>query len=90
MRNLHALLGVQQGFRHELATNYAFLINLKTKKVVIIYVHTVWSLSADSETIRFGIINGHLSLRCKAPSCMTNLSSRRLSRNCHCSCLGMA
>ena len=28
-----------------------------------------------SETIRFGIINGHLSLICKAPSCMTNLSS---------------
>ena len=41
MRNLHALLGVQQGFRHELATNYAFLINLKTKKVVIIDAHTV-------------------------------------------------
>ena len=41
MRNLHALLGVQQGFRHELATNYAFLINLKTKKVVIYDAHTV-------------------------------------------------
>ena len=41
MRNLLALLGVQQGFRHELATNYAFLINLKTKKVVIIDAHTV-------------------------------------------------
>ena len=41
MRNLHALLGVQQGFRHELPTNYAFLINLKTKKVVIIDAHTV-------------------------------------------------
>ena len=41
MRNFHALLGVQQGFRHELATNYAFLINLKTKKVVIIDAHTV-------------------------------------------------
>ena len=44
MRNLHALLGVQQGFRHELATNYAFLINLKTKKIVIIVIidsHTV-------------------------------------------------
>ena len=27
MRNLHALLGVQQGFRHELATNCAFLIH---------------------------------------------------------------
>ena len=36
MRNVHALLGVQQGFRHELATNY-----LKTKKVVIIDAHTV-------------------------------------------------
>ena len=43
-----------------------------------------------SATIRFGIINGHLSLICKAPSCMENLSSHRLSRNCHCSCLGMA
>ena len=32
MRNLHALLGVQQRFRHELATNYAFLINLKNKE----------------------------------------------------------
>ena len=31
MRNLHALMGVQ-GFRHELATNYAFPINLKTKR----------------------------------------------------------
>ena len=41
MRNSHALLGVQQGFRHELTTNYAFLINLKTKKVVIIDAHTV-------------------------------------------------
>ena len=41
MRNLHALLGVQQGFRHELATNYAFLINLKTKKFVIIDVYTM-------------------------------------------------
>ena len=41
MRNLHTLLGVQQGFRHELATNYAFLINLKTKKVVIIDALTV-------------------------------------------------
>ena len=41
MRNFHALLGVQQGLRHELATKYAFLINLKTKKVVIIYAHTV-------------------------------------------------
>ena len=40
-RNFHALLGVQQGFRHELATNYAFLINLKTKKVVIIDAHTM-------------------------------------------------
>ena len=27
MRNLHTLLGAQQGFRHELATNYAFLNN---------------------------------------------------------------
>ena len=26
---------------HELTTNYAFLINLKTKKVVIIDAHTV-------------------------------------------------
>ena len=41
MRNLHAPLGVQQGFRHELATNYASLINLKTKKVVIIDAHTM-------------------------------------------------
>ena len=41
MRNLHVLLSVQQGFRHELATNYAFLINLRTKKVVIIDAHTV-------------------------------------------------
>ena len=41
MCNLHALLGVQQGTRHELATNSAFLINLKTKKVVIIDAHTV-------------------------------------------------
>ena len=50
MRNLLALMGVQQGFRHELATNYAFLINLKTKKVVIIDAHVIvlwWSLSAD-------------------------------------------
>ena len=30
-----------------------------------------------SATIRFGIINEHLSLICKAPSCMTNLSSHR-------------
>ena len=35
LHNFHALLGVQQGFRHELATNYAFL------KVVIIDAHTV-------------------------------------------------
>ena len=41
MRNLHTLLCAQQGFRHELATNYAFLINLKTTKVVIIDAHTV-------------------------------------------------
>ena len=41
MFNFHALLGVQQGFRHELATNYAFLINLKTKKVVIIDAYGV-------------------------------------------------
>ena len=41
MRNWHALLGVQQGFRHELATNYAFLINLKTTKSVLIDVDTV-------------------------------------------------
>ena len=41
MRNLHVLLDVQQGFQHELATNYPFLINLKTKKVVIIDAHTV-------------------------------------------------
>ena len=51
MRNLHTLLGAQQGFRHESATNYAFLINLKTNKVVIIDAHSVilmwWSLSAD-------------------------------------------
>ena len=33
MRNLHALLGAQQGFRHESATNYAFLINLKQIKL---------------------------------------------------------
>ena len=26
MRTMHTLLGAQQGFRHELATNYAFLI----------------------------------------------------------------
>ena len=36
MRNLHTLLGAQQRFQHELATKYAFLINSKTKKVVII------------------------------------------------------
>ena len=51
MRNLHTLLGAQQGFRHELATKYTFLINSKTKKVVIIDVRCVilmwWSLSAD-------------------------------------------
>ena len=51
MFNFHALPGVQQGFRHELATNYAFLINSKTKKVVIIDAYRVilmwWSLSAD-------------------------------------------
>ena len=41
MRNFHALLGVQQRLRHELATNYAFIINLKTKKVVLIDAHTV-------------------------------------------------
>ena len=41
MCKLHALLCVQQGFRHELETNYAFLINLETKKVVIIDAHTV-------------------------------------------------
>ena len=39
LRNWHALLDVQQGFCHELATNYAFLINLKTKEVVIITTH---------------------------------------------------
>ena len=27
MRNLHTLLGAQQGFRHELTTKYAFLMN---------------------------------------------------------------
>ena len=27
MRNLHTLLGAQQGFQHELATKYAFLIH---------------------------------------------------------------
>ena len=43
MRNLHTLLGAQRGFRHELATKYACIINLKTKKVVIIDAHTVWS-----------------------------------------------
>ena len=43
MRNLHTLLGAQQTFRHELATKYAFLINSKTKKVVIIDGRTVWS-----------------------------------------------
>ena len=36
MHNVHTLLGAQQGFRHELATKYAFLINSKTMKVVII------------------------------------------------------
>ena len=41
MRNLHTLLGAQQGFLHELETKFAFLINLKTKKVVIIDAHTV-------------------------------------------------
>ena len=41
MRNLHTLLDAQQRFRHELATNYVFLIKLKTKKVVIIDAHTV-------------------------------------------------
>ena len=41
MRNLHTLLGAQQGLRHELATNYAFLINSKTKKAVIFDVRTV-------------------------------------------------
>ena len=41
MRNLHTLLGAQQGFRHELATKYAFLINSKTKKVVKIDARTV-------------------------------------------------
>ena len=44
MRNLHTLLGAQQGFRHELATKYAFLIHSKTKKVVILMW---WPLSAD-------------------------------------------
>ena len=44
MRNLHTLLGAQQGFRHELATKYAFLIHSKTKKFVILMW---WSLSAD-------------------------------------------
>ena len=38
---LHTLLGAQQGFRHELATKYSFLMNSKTKKVVIIDVRTV-------------------------------------------------
>ena len=33
MLNLYALPGVQQGFRHELATNYAFLIHLKQRKL---------------------------------------------------------
>ena len=41
MRNLHTLLGAQQGFRDELASKYAFLINSKTKKVVIIDTLTV-------------------------------------------------
>ena len=41
MRNLHTLLGAQQGFRHELETNYAFLINSKSKKVVILDARTV-------------------------------------------------
>ena len=41
MRNLHTLLGAQQGFRHELATKYVFLINSKTKKVVILDAHTM-------------------------------------------------
>ena len=43
MCNLHTQLGAQQGFRHELATKYAFLIHSKTKKVVIIDARTVWS-----------------------------------------------
>ena len=41
MRNVHTLLGAQQGLRHKLATKYAFLINSKTEKVVIIDVRTV-------------------------------------------------
>ena len=41
VRNLHTLLGAHQGFRHELATKYAFLINSKAKKVVIIDARTV-------------------------------------------------
>ena len=41
MRNFHTLLGTHQGFPHELATEYAFLINLNTKKRVIIDAHTV-------------------------------------------------
>ena len=35
MRNLHTLLGAQQGFRHELAANYAFLINC----VILMWCH---------------------------------------------------
>ena len=50
MRNLHALLGVQQGVRHELATNYAFLINLKTEscdnRCAYHVILMCWSLSA--------------------------------------------
>ena len=41
--NLHTPLGDQQGFRHELATKYAFLVHSKTKKVVIIDARTVLS-----------------------------------------------
>ena len=41
MYNLHTLLGAQQGFRHGLTTKYSFLINSKTKKVVIIDARTV-------------------------------------------------
>ena len=64
MRNLHALLGVQQEFRHELTTNYAFLINLKSCDYRCAY-HVILMVVIEcrlSATMRFGIINGHLSL----------------------------
>ena len=48
VRNLHTLLGAQQGFRYELATKYALLIRSKTEKVVMIDAILMWwSLSPD-------------------------------------------